>query len=42
MAAAHASRRLITAEKNYSQIEKEDWSIIFGIRKFQKFIHSRR
>ena len=37
----HASRMLLPAEMNYSQIEKEGLAIIFAIRKFHKYIHSR-
>ena len=38
----YTSRRLITADKNYSKIEKESLSLIFGIKKFHKFIHGRQ
>ena len=34
----HASRSLIVAEKNYSQIEKEALAIIFAMEKFHKFL----
>lgn len=40
-AIAHASRTLVAAEKNYSQIEKEALSIIFGITKYNRFLHGR-
>ena len=38
---AFASRTLSTCEKNYSQVEKEALSLIFGIRKFHKYVYGR-
>lgn len=38
---AFASRTLMAAEKNYSQIDKEGLSLTFGVKKFHKFIYGR-
>ncbi|GFR76469.1 polyprotein [Elysia marginata] len=35
---AFASRSLSQAEKNYSQLDREGLSIIFGVKKFHKFL----
>ncbi|CAD6192731.1 unnamed protein product [Caenorhabditis auriculariae] len=39
---AHAARSLTETEKKYSQIEKEALALIFGVKKFHKFIYGRR
>uniref|UniRef100_A0A5S6QND2 RNA-directed DNA polymerase n=1 Tax=Trichuris muris TaxID=70415 RepID=A0A5S6QND2_TRIMR len=39
---AHASRSLLPAEKNYSQIEKEALALVFAVEKFHRFVLGRR
>ena len=39
---AYASRTLSTSERNYSQLEKEALSLIFGLRRFHKFLYGRK
>ena len=39
---AYASRTLSPAEKNYSQLEREALAIMFGIKRFHKFVYGRK
>jgi hypothetical protein len=39
---AFASHTLTAAEKNYSQIEKEALSLVFGIRRFHQYLYGRK
>jgi len=36
------SRTLNTAEKNYSQLDKEGAAVVFGLKKFHKYIYGRK
>ena len=38
---AYASHTLTPSEKNYSQIEKEALSLVFGIKKFHYYVYGR-
>lgn len=39
---AYASRSLSPSEKNYSQLDKEALSIVFGVQRFHQYIYGRK
>uniref|UniRef100_A0A8R1EML3 RNA-directed DNA polymerase n=4 Tax=Caenorhabditis japonica TaxID=281687 RepID=A0A8R1EML3_CAEJA len=38
----HASKSLTTAQRGYSQIEKEGLGLIFAVEKFHRYLHGRK
>ena len=39
---AYASHTLSRAEKNYSQIDREESALIFGVQKFHTYLYGRK
>ena len=38
---AYASKKILTRERNYSVIERKCLAIVFGVKKFQKYLYGK-
>ncbi|GFU23152.1 retrovirus-related Pol polyprotein from transposon opus, partial [Nephila pilipes] len=36
---AFASQKLTTTQRNWANVKKETWSVLFGLKKFEKWIY---